>query len=76
MRSYPILICVYRFEDQELSFIKETVYVGGPYNASISDFDHGFWVDENYEFTKMGDNKYWIPPSKILCIRKEWRSEL
>ena len=76
MNSYSVLVCVYRFEDQELSFIKETSYENWAYRASISDFSNGFWVNENFEFTKESDNMYWIPPSRILCIKKEWRSEL
>ncbi len=37
---------------------------------SITDIREGFWVDESFEFVKTGNNKYWIPPSRILHVEK------
>jgi hypothetical protein len=31
---------------------------------------NGFWVNEAKEYTFSGDNKYWIPPSRILHVEK------
>ena len=31
---------------------------------------NGFWVNEAKEYTYSGDNKYWIPPSRILHVEK------
>lgn len=69
-------VCVYRYEDVKLRFIKETEIKSGDYNCGITDCSSGFWVNEDYEFTKLGDNKYWIPPSNILVIKKKTREVL
>jgi hypothetical protein len=37
---------------------------------SITDIREGFWVDESFEYVKTGNNKYWIPPSRILHVEK------
>jgi len=60
-----VLICVYRFQDAELNFIKETEIPG------IFHVTNGFWVNEEYEYTPLIDSKYWIPVSQILQIRKQ-----
>ena len=37
----------------------------------LGDFSDGFWITENYGFTKkISDNKYWIPPNQILYVEK------
>jgi hypothetical protein len=37
----------------------------------IDAFRNGFWIDKDYQYTKGGDNVYWIPPTRILYIQKE-----
>jgi hypothetical protein len=32
------------------------------------EFSEGFWIDENYQFTKGMDAKFWIPPHQIHYI--------
>lgn len=39
---------------------------------SIMDVESGVWVNYDFKFTKMGDNKYWIPPSRIAYVVKEY----
>ena len=39
--------------------------------SSILDFKDGFWLNDNYEFTKGSDAETWMPPSSIIRIRKE-----
>lgn len=63
-------VCVYRYEDRELRFIKETEI------ESILDLDKGFWVDEDYEFTRISNATYWIPASQVLCVKKKTREIL
>ena len=31
---------------------------------------NGLWINSAYEYTYGGDNKYWIPPSRILHVEK------
>ena len=38
---------------------------------SIADFKDGFWLNNNYEFTKGADAVTWMPPSSIIRISKE-----
>ena len=63
-------VCVYRFEDRELRFLKETEI------SAIYDVTEGFWVNEDYEFTKKSDNAFWIPASQVLCVKKKTREIL
>jgi hypothetical protein len=65
-------VCVYRFEDKELRFIKETEI------QTIYDLDigKGFWVNEDFEYTKLSDNVFWIPTSQVLCVKKKTREIL
>lgn len=37
---------------------------------AIASFFNGFWVNEDYEFTKGNDAKHFIPESAILKITK------
>lgn len=39
---------------------------------SIMDVKDGFWVNDDLKYTTASDNRYWIPPSQILCVRKDW----
>ena len=39
--------------------------------STITDFKEGFWLNDNYEFTKGSDAITWMPPSSIIRIRKE-----
>lgn len=39
-------------------------------DGGISDFKDGFWLNPYNKFTKGSDAKYWVPPSRILCIEK------
>ncbi len=60
-----IYLCVYRFEDVDNSFIKETE-IESVHDLSLG----GFWVNEYFEYTKVSDAAYWIPVSKVLCVKK------
>lgn len=37
----------------------------------IGDFVDGFWINDDYQFTKGSDAKFWIPPSCIRYISKD-----
>ena len=54
----------------KLHFIKETEI------ESILDLDKGFWVNEDYEFTRISNASYWIPASQVLCVKKKTREIL
>lgn len=41
------------------------------YANDFSDLKDGFWVNEDYRFTKKSDAKYWIPPSVFKYITKD-----
>lgn len=36
----------------------------------ILDFSNGFWVNDDFQFTKGEDASYWIPPRCIRYIQK------
>lgn len=36
----------------------------------IGAFCNGFWIDQSFNFTKLSDGVYWIPPSVILFVKK------
>lgn len=37
----------------------------------IADLDEGFWVNAQMELAAFGDEKYWIPPSRIRYVERE-----
>lgn len=36
----------------------------------IADAKDGFWINDHYQFTKLSDCRFWIPPGQILYIEK------
>ena len=36
----------------------------------ISVAKEGFWVNQKLEFTQGSDALWWIPPSAVVCVRK------
>jgi len=60
-KTKTVYVCVFQFmgaRDQARS------------EDGIGDFRHGFWLNEDKEFTKGSDCKHWIPPSKIEHVMK------
>lgn len=41
-------------------------------NGGVEDFMYGFWIDDNYRFTKGSNAKYWIPPGNISYVSKDY----
>ncbi len=37
----------------------------------LADFKEGFWIDEDYKFTKGDDCRFWMPPTSIIRVTKE-----
>ena len=40
----------------------------------LSDLKDGFWINSDFNFTKVSDLKYWIPPAKILFIEATYQA--
>lgn len=40
------------------------------YADSLIDLKDGFWINESNHFSRNNDNVVWIPPSRIIFIRK------
>jgi hypothetical protein len=59
-------ICHYQFTKNETKLCVNEKYA----TSGIFDFSEGFWVNEQFEFTKSSDAKYWIPPCRIYYIEK------
>lgn len=55
-------ICVFNF--QGITRNVET-------QEGIHAYSQGFWINEEFEYTKASDCKYWIPPSQILHVEKD-----
>lgn len=41
------------------------------YIPSIEDVQNGFWVNDDFHFTKGGDGRFWIPQNCIRYVMKE-----
>jgi len=53
---------------QELRKISFPAYVSIP---STEDAKDGFWLDKDYEFTRIEDDCHlWIPPAQIAYVEK------
>lgn len=39
-------------------------------DKGIDAFKHGFWANQDWQFTTGADNKYWVSPSTIQYIEK------
>jgi hypothetical protein len=49
-------------------------YGAGILTTTIPDIataKEGFWVDRFWEYTTGSDNTWWIPPSAVVCVRKD-----
>ena len=53
----------------EFEFKRRTYRVRS--EGGLVDFKDGFWINDEWEFTKGVDARYWIPPSKILYVAKD-----
>lgn len=62
--------CYFLFNNSPKSqldlYVRNVSYAGDGIHA----FTSGFWINNDYMFTRSSDVKYWIPPSQILYIEK------
>jgi hypothetical protein len=45
-------------------------YTDIPQSKGIAEIYDGFWVDENFEYAKIGKERYWIPASRYIIVTK------
>lgn len=41
------------------------------YSQFLEDFKDGFWLNDDRNFTKGSDARYWIPPHSIEYVAKD-----
>jgi hypothetical protein len=58
--------CYFRFAKRYLREDSAHTVIG----SGFFDFTKGFWINEDLEFTRGADSRYWIPVSQILLVEK------
>lgn len=70
IESSVIFRCAYSFH-----YMYENQNYVAVSRRGVEDFKYGFWVNKNMQFTTDFDCLYWIPPSAIMCIKKDKTSK-